>query len=140
MAPDPRQEITALLRAWSGGDEAALERLVPLVDGELRRIARRCLEARRPGATLETTSLVNEAYVRLIDLKQAGWRDRVRFFALCARIMRGILVDQARAQHRQKRGVGAPHVSVEGIQVGRDWKVARMWLLRELSRAEPAGA
>lgn len=194
MEIDPRQEITALLRAWSGGDAAALERLAPLVDGELRRIARRCLEARRPGATLETTSLVNEAYVRLIDLKQAGWRDRAHFFALCARIMRGILVDHARAQHREKRGAGAPHVSLDGARVAsqeratdlvaidealtalaevdarkgqvvelrffgglsveetaevlrvspetirRDWKVARMWLLRELSRPAPAGA
>ena len=101
-------EITALLRAWSQGDRTALDCLIPIVDRELRSVARRCLESRRDSTVLDTTELVNEAYMRLIDRKRAEWHDRVHFFAVSARIMRHILVDHARARHTAKRG-GATH-------------------------------
>lgn len=97
-------EITSLLRAWSGGDASALERIVVLVHPELRKIARRCLALERPGHTLQATALVNEAYLRLIDIHSVEWRDRAHFFAVGARIMRHILVDYARARRFAKRG------------------------------------
>jgi RNA polymerase sigma factor (TIGR02999 family) len=100
------EQITGLIRAWREGDRAALDRLIPLVDGELRHIARRYLERRRPHASLQTTSLVNEAFVRLLGVKKSTCGDRVHFFALCASIIRGILVDHARAHQAAKRGGG----------------------------------
>lgn len=106
-------EITALLRAWSRGDEGALENLIPLVDRELRTIAKRRLEAKRSDPILDTTTaLVNEAYLRLIDWKQSSWKDRAHFFAVCAKIMRRILVDRARARQTDKRGGGAAQISL----------------------------
>ncbi len=106
-------EITALLRAWSRGEEGALESLIPLVDRELRIIAKRRLEAKRRDPILDTTTaLVNEAYLRLIDWKQLDWRDRAHFFAVSAKIMRRILVDQARAHRTAKRGGGAAQLSL----------------------------
>lgn len=106
-------EITALLRAWSQGDEGALENLIPLVDRELRTIAKRRLEAKRSDPILDTTTaLVNEAYLRLIDWKQSSWKDRAHFFAVCAKIMRRILVDRARARQTDKRGGGAAQISL----------------------------
>jgi RNA polymerase sigma-70 factor (ECF subfamily) len=182
------QDITGLLRAWRQGDQGALERLISLVDAELRRIARHYLDRKRTVPALDTTSLVNEAYLRLIDVKQASWRDRAHFFALSANIMRGILVDHARAQLAAKRGRGAPMLSLDEAAVAspavasdlvavddalneltrldprrgrvvelrffgglsveetaealgisaatvmRDWTVAKLWLLRELTR------
>ena len=112
-------EITALLRAWSRGDEGALESLIPLVDRELRAIAKRRLDAKRRDPILDTTTaLVNEAYLRLIDWKQSGWQDRAHFFAVCAKIMRRILVDRARALRTAKRGSGAAALSLnEGLAV-----------------------
>jgi len=107
------QDITGLLRAWSEGDQAALAKLTPLIDAELRRIAGRCLERGRPDSGLETTALINEAYARLINLKQAGWRDRAHFFAVSARVMRSILVDYARARRAAKRGGGARPLPLE---------------------------
>lgn len=107
-ACDP--EITSLLRAWSGGDASALERIVVLVHPELRKIARRCLALERPGHTLQATALVNEAYLRLIDIHAVEWRDRAHFFAVGARIMRHILVDYARARRFAKRGGAAIRV------------------------------
>ena len=106
-------EITALLRAWSRGDEGALGRLIPLVDRELRSIAKRRLDAKHRDPILDTTALLNEAYLRLIDLKQSIWQDRTHFFAVCAKIMRSILVDYARARHAAKRGAGAPQISLK---------------------------
>lgn len=103
-------EITSLLRAWSGGDPAALERIILLVQPELHRIARRCLAVERPGHTLQATALVNEAYLRLIDIHTIEWRDRAHFFAVGARIMRRILVDYARSRHYAKRGGAAIRV------------------------------
>lgn len=107
------QDITGLLCAWSKGDQAALEKLIPLVERELRRMAKRYLERGRRDATLETTALINEAYARLIDLKQAGWQDRAHFFGVSARVMRSILVDYARARRSAKRGGGARPLPLE---------------------------
>jgi RNA polymerase sigma-70 factor (ECF subfamily) len=99
-------EVTVLLRAWSQGNQAALEQLAPLVYHELHRMARRYMRNERAGNTLQTTALVNEAYLRLVDLKVAGWQDRTHFFALSAQMMRRILIDAARARGSAKRGAG----------------------------------
>jgi RNA polymerase sigma-70 factor (ECF subfamily) len=183
----PLDHITTLLVAWSHGEQSALEQLTPLVHNELRRLARSYLRRERNSHTLQTDALVNEAYVRLVDLSRVEWRDRTHFFALAARLMRRILVDYARARRYQKRGGGVPllplneahglaidhsadfvdlddalaalavvdarkaqvvelrffgglrvaeiaatlHVSEETVL--RDWRIAKMWLLRELS-------
>jgi RNA polymerase sigma factor (TIGR02999 family) len=103
-------DITTLLKAWNDGDVTALDRLTPLVYEELRRLAHRYMRHERAGHTLQTTALVNEAYVRLIDLKDRDWQDRSHFLALCARIMRRILVDAARKRASAKRGGGMQHV------------------------------
>jgi RNA polymerase sigma factor (TIGR02999 family) len=177
-----------LLLAWGSGDQAAFDQLVPLVHGELRRIARQHLGRERTGHTLQPTALVNEAYLRLIDIKRIQWQDRQHFFAMAARVMRRVLVDSARARRFRKRGGGARMASLDealevstepqrdlvalddalqalaavdarkvqvvelryfgglsveetaaALQVSpgtvmRDWKLAKVWLLRELSR------
>jgi RNA polymerase sigma factor (TIGR02999 family) len=181
------RSATELLLAWSGGDAAAFERLVPLVHAELHRLARRYMAHERPGHTLQATALVNEAYVRLVTLREIRWQDRAHFLAMAARVMRRILVDLARARRNDKRGGGAPRVSFDeallvskaagrdlvalddamlglekvhprkssvvelrffgglsleetaaalGVSVDtvkRDWRFAKMWLLRELA-------
>jgi RNA polymerase sigma factor (TIGR02999 family) len=104
VAGSGSSEITVLLKAWRGGDENALERLMPLVYDELRRLARRHMRRERQANTLQTTVLVHEAYLRLAGAKGIDWKDRVHFFALCARIMRQILVDAARVRASVKRG------------------------------------
>jgi RNA polymerase sigma-70 factor (ECF subfamily) len=188
MTPSP-QEVTALLLAWNQGDSAAFDALVPLVYGELHRLAQRALRHERPGHTLQTTALVNEAYLRLIDAKRVRWQDRAHFFAISAQLMRRILVDLARTRHRAKRGGHARQVTldealvvsdgrdldlvaldealerlasvdprksrvvelrffaglsveetaevlgVSGDTVMRDWKLAKIWLVRELCDA-----
>jgi RNA polymerase sigma factor (TIGR02999 family) len=180
-------QITGLLVAWSRGEESALAQLTPLVLGELRRLARSYLRRERGDHTLQTDALVNEAYLRLVDLSQIEWRDRAHFFALSARLMRRILVDYARSRQVQKRGSGGQRIAIDEIEgfpvdrgvdlvalddalsalavidtrkaqvvelrffgglsvaemsetlnvseqtVMRDWRFARMWLLRELS-------
>jgi RNA polymerase sigma factor (TIGR02999 family) len=180
--------ITDILVAWGGGDEDALERLLPLVHDELRRLARYQMHGERAGHTLQTTALVNEAYLRLVELGRMRWQDRAHFFSMAARFMRRVLVDHARARHSQKRGGGVPHVPIEdtvvaalergsdlvaldealsvlaqvdprksrvielrffgGLDVAetaeilgvsvetvtRDWRMAKVWLLRHLSR------
>lgn len=180
--------VTGLLLAWGRGDEAALRRLVPLVHRELHDIARRCLAGERRGHSLQTDALINEVYLRLIDVKRVNWQNRGHFLAISARLMRRILVDHARARRAQKRGGGAVRVTFdEGLQVTnesahdlvalddalrelavfddrksrviemrffgglsveetaavlnvsadtvmRDWRLARKWLLREMSR------
>jgi len=98
--------VTVLLRAWRTGDRAALGELVPLVEQELRRIARNHMRTEQPGHTLQATALVNEAYLRLVDLQRIHWRDRVHFLSMASRLMRQVLVDFARAQGSQKRGAG----------------------------------
>jgi RNA polymerase sigma-70 factor, ECF subfamily len=182
------QDVTALLASWSEGNEDALNRLVPLVERELRRLAQRQMGAERPGHLLQATALVNEAYLRLVDIQRVRWQNRAHFFAVAARLMRRILVDAARSQQYQKRGGGAQRVTFNeallvspetpeqlvalddalqalasiaerksrvvelryfaGLSVDetaevlkispetvmRDWKFAKSWLLRELSR------
>lgn len=188
----PAGGITDLLMAWRDGDESALEQLVPLVHAELRRLARRHMRGERGGHTLQTTALVNEAYLRLIDLSRVRWQDRGHFFAMASRLMRRILVDHARTRRMQKRGGGlrpvpldeafavavergadvvaiddalealaavdtrkaqvvemryygglsvaetALALSVSVETVARDWRIAKMWLLRELQAGSPA--
>src|SRR4051812_18949324 len=104
--------VTMLLRAWSDGDEAALTQLLPLVETELRRLARGYMARERRGHTLQTTALVNEAFVRLIDTKGLRWQDRAHFLGISARLMRRVLVDHARARGYQKRGGGAQRVTL----------------------------
>jgi RNA polymerase sigma factor (TIGR02999 family) len=101
--PSPN-EITVLLHAWRQGDQSALERLVPLVEAELHRLAHRYLAGERPGHTLQTTALVNEAYMRLIDWKSVEWQDRAHFFGVAARLMRYVLVGYAKRQPQRKAG------------------------------------
>jgi len=186
-AQEQPREVTQLLLAWNDGDERALEKLVPLVYEELRRLARRRMRLERPDHTLQTTALINEAYVRLVDVHNVHWQNRAHFFALCARLMRRILVDYARGRRYAKRGGGAQPISLDqsvpvaperspdlvavddalhalaevdarkaqvvelrffgGLTaeetaevlkvspetVRRDWKLAKVWLLRELS-------
>jgi RNA polymerase sigma-70 factor, ECF subfamily len=181
-------EITELLQAWRRGDENALDKLTPQVYRELHRAAKGCMRAERDGHTLQTTALINELYLRLTDLKEVDWQNRAHFFALCARQMRRILTDQARARQSHKRGGGAQPISLDAVPtvstkpqpevvaiddalkalakvdsrksqvvelrffgglnveetaevlkvspdtVVRDWKLARAWLLRELSQ------
>jgi len=183
------QEVTRLLLAWNDGDETALEKLLPLVYDELRHLAKRRMRLERPDHTLQTTALINEAYLRLVDLRNVQWQNRAHFFALCAGLMRRILVDFARSRHYAKRGGGAQPVSLDeslvvspkhstdlvavddalkalakvdarkaqvvelrffgGLTVEesaevlkvspetvrRDWRLAKAWLLRELSHA-----
>jgi RNA polymerase sigma factor (TIGR02999 family) len=106
-------EITRLLQAWGGGDRAALDDLAPLVYAELRRMARHSMRRENPAHTLQPTALVNEAYLRLVDIAQVRWQDRAHFFAVAAQMMRRILVDAARARGAGKRGGGAAHVNLE---------------------------
>ena len=188
MAKLDGHEITELLQAWRRGDEGALERLTPQVYRELHRAAKGCMRAEREGHTLQTTALINELYLRLTDLQEVDWQNRAHFFALCARQMRRILTDQARARQSHKRGGGAQPISLDatptvsarpqpevlaiddalkalakvdsrksqvvelrffgGLNVEetaevlkvspdtvvRDWKLAKAWLLRELSQ------
>ena len=110
MTAGGAESITALIRAWTDGDQTALERLTPLVYEELRRTARRYMRNERLGHTLQTTALVHEAYLHLMGGKDAGWHDRAHFFAAAAQIMRRILVDLARAHGAQKRGGGLEHI------------------------------
>lgn len=110
--PRPDGEVSALLQAWSGGDASALDKLTPILYGELRRLARGYMKRERAGHTLQTTALVNEAYVRLVDYKRMRWQSRAHFFAVSAQLMRRILVDHARRRNL-KRGAGLEHVSLE---------------------------
>jgi RNA polymerase sigma factor (TIGR02999 family) len=184
----PPEQITELLQSWSHGDRAAIQRLVPLVYDELHRLAQRYMSDERPGHTLQTTALVNEAYLRLVDSAHASWENRTHFFGVCAQVMRRILVDWARSRQALKRGGDVPaldldealaaakqpgtdlvavddalnslaavdarkgqvvemrffgglsvketaevlRVSPETVQ--RDWKLAKSWLRREMSR------
>lgn len=118
-APSQRQ-ITELLIAWSNGDRVALEKLTPLVYNELHRLARHYMGRERPGHTLQTSALVNEAYIRLIDWKSVKWQNRAHFFAVSAQLMRRILVDFARSRDYLKRGGGSPQVSLEEAAVVAD--------------------
>ena len=107
------RDVTQLLRAWSEGDQQALEKLTPLVYRELHRRAHRQMAQERSGQTLQTTALVNEIYMQLIDLRGVSWRDRAHFFALSSRLIRRVLIDAARARRSLKRGAGSPHVEYD---------------------------
>ena len=190
MERPPSQGVTQLLVAWTHGEQAALDQLVPLVHAELQRLAHRHMARERPGHTLQTTGLVNEVYLRLVDVKRVRWQDRVHFFAVSSQLMRRILVDFARSRRYLKRGGGAQKVTFDealipspkrgqdlvllddalnalervdarksrvvelrffgGLSVEetaevltvsqetvlRDWKLAKAWLTREMSKAE----
>ena len=185
MTPSPGA-VTELLLAWGNGDDGALERLTPLVEAELRRLARGYMARERRGHTLQTTALVNEAFIRLTDARRVRWQDRAHFLGISARLMRRVLVDHARSRGYRKRGGGAERVTLDdaliatpgvaldvvaldralealsaaderksrvielrffgGLSVEetaevlhvspdtvkRDWRLARLWLLREL--------
>ena len=143
MPPTPRAAATPteLLLAWNEGEPEALERLVPLVHDELRRLAQRYMSRERVDHTLQATALVNETYLRLIDIKRIKWQNRAHFFAMSARLMRRILVDMARAHGNQKRGDGAPHVSLDqSVLVSSEQApnlVALDDALRELAKIDP---
>jgi RNA polymerase sigma factor (TIGR02999 family) len=115
MTPGERREgeVTRLLLEWGEGDAGALERLVPLVYDELRRIAEKSLSGERPGHTLQPTAVVNEAFVRLIDQKSIAWKSRGHFFAIAARTMRRLLVDHARRRDAEKRGGASTRVALD---------------------------
>src|SRR4026209_239051 len=117
MATHSPKEISQLLLAWSEGNQAALEQLAPLVHEELRRLAHHYMRGERAGHTLQTSALVNEAYVRLIDWKNVQWQNRAHFFAVSAQIMRRVLVDFARSRDYAKRGGGSRQVSLEEAKV-----------------------
>jgi RNA polymerase sigma factor (TIGR02999 family) len=194
MTVSSTHEVTQLLKAWTTGDEQALEKLTPLVYQQLHRAAQRYMAGERSGHVLQTTALVNEVYLRLVDCNQIDWQDRAHFFAVSAQLMRRILVDFARSRGYQKRGGGAPHVSLDeapsvcnepdanlvamddalkalaavdarkskvvelrffgGLSVEetaevlkvsaetvvRDWRLAKVWLLRELGQEHRRGA
>ena len=192
MSPRAPSDATDLLLAWSGGDASAFDKLVPLVYQELRALAQRYMRRERPDHTLRPTALVNEAYLRLIDVNRIQWQNRAHFLAFAAQTMRRILVEFARNRHRQKRGGDAIHMTLGDVAemaeekqadlvalsdaltalasfdarmsqivelrffgglsvqetadvlkvsaetVMRDWKTAKVWLLRELSQDKPA--
>jgi RNA polymerase sigma factor (TIGR02999 family) len=189
-APKPQEQVTALLQAWSGGDQAAFDKLAPIVYNELRRLARHYMALERPDHTLQPTALVHEAYMRLADFQRLHWKNRVHFFAISSQVMRRVLVDFARSRARMKRGQAPERLSLdecanlgqhhdaalialddalttlsasdarkcqvvemkffggllteeiaEALHVSpdtvlRDWKLAKLWLLRELNRKE----
>ena len=115
VIPSQSPDITALLLAWRAGDEDALRRIVPLVQEELRQIARRCLRNERPNHSLQATALVNEAYLRLIDARRVDWQNRAHFLAMSARLMRRVLVDYARTKGADKRGGDLVRVSLSEV-------------------------
>lgn len=151
-------EITQLLVAWGEGDRSALEQMTPLVHAELRRLAHNYMSRERPGHTLQTTALVNEAYLRLIDWKNVRWQNRAHFFGVSAQLMRRTLVDYARDRRYLKRTAlakmdrrkeqvvelrffgglsvkeAAEVLKVSAETVMRDWRLAKVWLLRELDK------
>jgi len=110
--PQSSQDITDFLNAWGGRDKEAFDRLVPVIYEELRQQASRYLRRERPGQTLQTTDLIHEAYIRLVDQKNEHWQNRAQFFSIAAQLMRRILVDHARARHRAKRGGGDLRISL----------------------------
>ena len=112
MSDSLPNDVSALLRAWTEGDQGALAQLTPIVYDELHRLAARYMKGERRGHSLQTTALVNEAYLRLVDYTRMQWEDRAHFFAVSAQVMRRILIEHAR-RHNQKRGGGVAHVSLE---------------------------
>ena len=128
------QEVTQLLADWGKGDRSALDKLLPLVHSELRRIAQRQMSQERPGHTLQATALVNEAYLKLAGQQGFDWQNRAHFFAVCAQVMRHILIDHARAHARDKRGGGAVKVSLNDALVVADDQASHFIALDEALR------
>ncbi len=135
MATQSQPEITQLLVAWSDGDQLALEQLIPLVQAELHRIAKRYLAQENPGHLLQATALINEAYLRLIDWKSAQWQNRAHFFGVVAQLMRRVLVDEYRQQHSQKRGGDALRVSLVEAEAKADERSADLVALDDALKA-----
>jgi RNA polymerase sigma-70 factor, ECF subfamily len=125
------QDVSQLLADWSNGDQAALDKLLPLVDTELRQLARRYMRRENPGHTLQTSALVNEAYLRLIDQKSVRWQNRAHFFGIAAQLMRRILIDHARKHHRAKRGGWALRVSLDEAAAVTDARSAELLAVDE---------
>ena len=113
----PPQEITQLLVDWGNGNQAALDRLMPLVYTELRQLARRYMRQERPGHTIQTTALIHEAYLRLVDQNHVRWQNQAHFFGIAARLMRQILIEHARRHTRAKRGGGAGTIALDEVAV-----------------------
>lgn len=128
-------DITKLLGAWKGGDRRALDRLLPVVYTELRRVAHRQLGRERKRQTLQPTALVNEAYLRLVQIRRIEWQNRAHFFGMCGRLMRQILVDAARARRSDKRGGGAVHVKFEDALAAFDARGVEVVALDEALKA-----
>lgn len=117
----PPLEVTQLLVDWSNGNQAALDKLMPLVYGELHRLAHQYMRRERPGNTMQTSALVNEAYLKLVDQREVQWQNRAHFFGIAAQLMRRILVDHARSRQYAKRGGSTPHVPLdEGLIVSEE--------------------
>ena len=138
----PVEGVTQLLIRWSDGDETALESLMPLVYGELRRLANNYLRSERPGHTLQPTALVNEAYLRLVDQKNSRWQNRAHFYGIAAKLMRRILIDHARLKYAEKRGgAGQQRLSItsaEGLAAKTDFDVLALHeALEELDALDP---
>jgi RNA polymerase sigma factor (TIGR02999 family) len=144
MATDDSRDVTHLLAEWKHGDQTALDRLMPLVYNELRRIAARYLHSERSGHTLQTTALVHEAYLRLVDENRIEWQGRAHFFGVAATLIRNILVDHARARKAIKRGAGMTKLSLEeafAVPGGEDADILAVDdALRELSQIDPRQA
>jgi RNA polymerase sigma factor (TIGR02999 family) len=139
--PDLPNEVTQLLINWNQGDRAALEELVPLVEVELRRLARHYMARETPGHTLQTSALINEAYIRLIDQQDMPWQNRAHFFGVAAQVMRHILIDHARSHCYAKRGGGARKVPLEEVMIVNEKRaeelVALDDALKELADLDP---
>jgi RNA polymerase sigma factor (TIGR02999 family) len=131
MGASQEHELTNLLKAWSGGDQQALEKLVPRVQKELRRLASRYMAGERPNHSLQTTALINEAYIRLIGWKNVDWQNRAHFFAVSAQLMRRILVDAARARYGRNRSRAAMETTLNEAYVFRPEKSRDLILLDE---------
>ncbi len=130
MAAIP-QEITQLLLSWSQGDNSALDQLIPLVYPELRRLARQHMRRENAGHTLQTSALINEAYLRLVDQQDVKWQGRAHFFAVAAQVMRHILIDHARRLHYAKRGAGAQHIPLDEVMLVSQERAAEFVALDE---------
>lgn len=129
------EEITQLLMNWSQGDEAALDQLVPLVYPELRRMAKRHMAREGPEHTLQTSALINEAYLKLVDQQDVQWQNRAHFFAVAAQVMRHILIDHARRHAYDKRGAGAQHVPLDEAAIVQEERAAQLVALDEALNA-----
>jgi RNA polymerase sigma-70 factor, ECF subfamily len=131
MSQPSQHEVTRLLLDWRGGDRAALDQLVSVVHGELRRLARHYMRGERDGHTLQTSALINEAYLRLVDHTNIDWQNRAHFFGVAAQAMRRVLVDHARARGYQKRGAGAKVVELEEAAMLADDRASEVVALDE---------